>query len=105
MPKIVRKLRDKLKLPETFTLDACRHGGMTELEEAELTDGQGRAFSGHRTERAYAGYAKGTMERALSATRKRHAHLLANIARTSIQNEPRTAIQNDKQRREKTNEK
>ena len=26
-------------LPFTFTLDACRHGGMTELEEAGLTDG------------------------------------------------------------------
>jgi hypothetical protein len=43
MSKIVRKLRDRLALPSTFTLDACRHGGMTELEEAELTDGQGRA--------------------------------------------------------------
>jgi hypothetical protein len=48
MGKLVRRLRDKLKLPETFTLDACRHGGMTELEEVELTDGQGRALSGHR---------------------------------------------------------
>jgi hypothetical protein len=38
MAKIVRKLRDRLGLPATFTLDACRHGGMTELEEAELTD-------------------------------------------------------------------
>ena len=53
---------------ETFTLDACRHGGMTELEEAELTDGQGRALSGHRTQRAYEGYAKRTFERALPAT-------------------------------------
>ena len=39
MAKIVRKLRDRLGLSATFTLDACRHGGMTELEEAELTDG------------------------------------------------------------------
>ena len=59
-----------------FTLDACRHGGMTELEEAELTDGQGRALSGHKTTQAYMGYAKETMQRALAATRKRHAHLL-----------------------------
>jgi hypothetical protein len=56
MWKVVRKLRDKLNLPSTFTLDACRHGGMTELEEAELTDGQGRALSGHRS-KAYEGYA------------------------------------------------
>jgi hypothetical protein len=51
--------------------------GMTELEEAELTDRQGRALSGHKTSQAYRGYAKETMKRALAATRKRHAHLLA----------------------------
>jgi hypothetical protein len=44
---------------------------MTELEEAELTDGLGRALSGHRTQRAYEGYAKRTLARALPATRKR----------------------------------
>jgi hypothetical protein len=31
-----------------------------------------------RRGRAYASYAKKTLERALPATRKRHAHLLAN---------------------------
>jgi hypothetical protein len=68
-------------LPATFTLDSCRHGGMTELEEAELTTGQGRV---HRTDRAYRGYAKLTMERALAATRKRHAHLLAKRAGNEV---------------------
>jgi hypothetical protein len=33
---------------------------MTELEEAELTDGQGRALSAHRTQQSYIGYAKRT---------------------------------------------
>ena len=47
---------------------------MTELEQAELTDGQGRA---------------------LSATRKGHAHRLASAAGTNIQYEPRNHIQND----------
>jgi len=42
MDKRVRRLRLALDLPATFTLDACRHGGMTELEAAGLTDGQGR---------------------------------------------------------------
>ena len=79
MQKIVQTMRAKLGLPSTFTLDACRHGGMTELEEAELTDGQGRALSAHKSQQAYEGYAKRTMERALSATRKRHAHRLANV--------------------------
>ena len=95
MAKIVRKLRDRLGLPATFTLDACRHGGMTELEEAELTDGQGRALSGHRTRRAYEGYAKRTLERALPATRKRYAHAIANVQSTSVQNATRAGVQNE----------
>jgi hypothetical protein len=95
MAKIVRNLRDKIGLPATFTLDACRHGGVTELEEAELTDGQGRALSGHRTKCAYEGYAKRTLERALPATRKRYAHALANAQGTSIQNDTRSVIQNE----------
>jgi hypothetical protein len=90
----VRKLRDRLGLAATFTLDACRHGGMTELEEAELTDGQSRALSGHRTKRAYEGYAKRTLERALPATRKKYAHALANAQGTSVQNGPGFAVQN-----------
>jgi hypothetical protein len=80
---LVQRLRKAAVLPATFTLDACRHGGMTELEEAELTDGQGRALSAHKS-RAYEGYAKRTMERALAATRKRHAHRLANDERTNL---------------------
>ncbi|MCP1831758.1 hypothetical protein J2R76_000185 [Bradyrhizobium sp. USDA 4532] len=73
MARHVRKLRELLGLPDTFTLDACRHGGMTELEEAELTDGQGRALSGHKS-KAYEGYANRAEKRALAATRKRYAH-------------------------------
>jgi hypothetical protein len=95
MDKRVRKLRLALGLPSSFTLDACRHGGMTELETAELTDGQGRALSGHRTQRAYQGYAKRTLERALPATRKRYAHRLTNAQGTNFQNEPRSDIQHD----------
>ena len=77
-------------LPATFTLDACRHGGMTELEEAELTDGQGRALSGHRTQRAYEGYAKRTLERALPATRKRYAHAWRTLREHPFRMRPRS---------------
>jgi hypothetical protein len=96
MTDLVRRIRKLANLPDTFTLDACRHGGMTELEEAELTDGQGRALSAHKS-RAYEGYAKRTMERALAATRKRHAHLQTktNASRTSVQNEARNSVQNE----------
>jgi hypothetical protein len=93
--KIVHVMRDKLGLPAAFTLDACRHGGMTELEEAELTDGQRRALSAHKSQQAYEGYAKRTMERALSATRKRHAHRLANAQSTSVQNDGQNGVQNE----------
>lgn len=95
MQKIVQRMRKEIGLPDHFTLDACRHGGMTELEEAELTEGQGRALSAHRTKESYAGYAKRTAPRVLSATRKRHAHWLANQAATSIQNGPNERFQNE----------
>jgi hypothetical protein len=102
MQKIVQRMRKDIGLPVEFTLDACRHGGMTELEEAELTEGQGRALSAHRTKESYAGYAKRTAPRMLSATRKRHAHWLANQSATSFQNEGETAIQNEKMRSDRS---
>src|SRR5262245_50401539 len=94
--KIVQQLRNKIdSVPPHFTLDACRHGGMTELEEAALTEGQGRALSGHKTAQAYRGYAKETFDRALSATRKRHAHRLANETATNVRNEERIDVRNE----------
>ena len=97
MAKLVRQLRVLATLPPSFTLDACRHGGMTELEEAELADGQGRALSAHKS-RAYQGYAKRTMERALATTRKPHAHLLASAPNDSgpeFRNGARNEFRND----------
>jgi hypothetical protein len=96
MQKIVQRMRKEIGLPIEFTLDACRHGGMTELEEAELTEGQGRALSAHRTRESYAGYAKRTAPRILAATRKRRAHVLANQTQTEFQNEQPTEFQNEK---------
>jgi hypothetical protein len=101
MQHIVQRVRKELGLPSYFTLDACGHGGMTELEEAELTDGQGRALSAHKTQQSYAGYAKRTEKRMLSATRKRFAHKLSdhqaaeNEAETSLQNEHLNRLQNE----------
>jgi len=102
MQKIVQRMRKEIGLPVEFTLDACRHGGMTEIEEAELTEGQGRALSAHRTRESYAGYAKRTAPRMLSATRKRHAHWLANQSATSVQNEAGSLIQNGKPKNERS---
>jgi hypothetical protein len=104
MQHIVQKMRKKIGLPSYFTFDACRHGGMTELEEAELTDGQGRALSAHRTQQSYTGYAKRTEKRVLSATRKRHAHRLANETTTSVRNEQLNQVRNDPQEQRQINE-
>jgi len=98
MEKIVQKMRKDLGLPSTFTLDACRHGGMTELEEAGLTGGEGRALSAHKSRAAYEGYAKRTMTRALAATRKRHAHTIANTERTNFRNEHQNSFRNGEKR-------
>jgi hypothetical protein len=96
MAKLVRRLADDFGLPPTFTLDACRHGGMTELEEQGLTRGEGKALSGHRSDRAYSGYAKLTQERALAATRKRHAYRLSEEQNGPIfRNEPTESFRND----------
>lgn len=72
--QIVREVANAAGLPKHFTLDACRHGGMTELEEASLTDGQGRALSAHKS-KAYDGYAKRSSKRMLAATARRWAHV------------------------------
>jgi len=42
MQKIVQRMRKAIGLPAEFTLDTCRHVG-DRVEEAELTEGQGRA--------------------------------------------------------------
>lgn len=72
LPKAIREMAAELDM-DGFTLDQARHGGMTELEESGLTEGQGKAISTHRTS-AYQVYAKETEERVLSATLKRFGH-------------------------------
>ncbi|MHC2297899.1 hypothetical protein [Rhizobium mongolense] len=73
--EIADLLRDEGKLSaQAFSLDMCRHGGMTELQESGLTEGQGRALSKHKTAAAYRGYAKETEKRVVEATKKRFGH-------------------------------
>src|SRR4029434_4068040 len=45
----VRRADKKAGLPDWLTLAACRHGGMTELGDAELTESGIIALSVHRT--------------------------------------------------------
>ncbi|WP_075292618.1 hypothetical protein [Pararhizobium arenae] len=97
----VAALAAKVGMPG-FTLDKARHGGMTELEELGLTEGEGRALSRHRTSRAYSGYAKETELRTLNATKKRFGHyeqpkiMNKNNAEKSAENAETPAIVHNK---------
>lgn len=71
--RIVREARRAAGMPEHVTMTACRHGGMTELGDAELTEQGVMSLSGHRTPDAARGYIKKTDAQRLAAARKRRA--------------------------------
>lgn len=74
--RIVREARRVAGLPEHVTMTACRHGGMTELGDAELTEQGVMSLSGHRTPEAARGYVKKTEAQRFAAARKRRAWVL-----------------------------
>jgi integrase len=74
--KRVRKAADAAGLPSWLTLDACRHGGMTELADSDLTEEQEMSLSGHTTPDAKRRYVKRTDAQRLTAARKRRAWIL-----------------------------
>lgn len=73
----VRVARRAAGLGEHVTLDACRHGGMTELGDAEIFEQGVMALSGHRTPSAARGYLKRTETQRLAASRKRRASIIS----------------------------
>jgi hypothetical protein len=88
--RIVREARRHAGLAEHITMTACRHGGMTELGDAELTEQGVMSLSGHRTPDAARGYVKKTDIQRLAAARKRRAWVMElEHARNESQNEPR----------------
>jgi hypothetical protein len=56
----VCRVAKKAGLPNWLTLAACRHGGLTVLGDAELTESGIIALSGHRTADAARGYVERT---------------------------------------------
>jgi len=86
--RIVREARRAAGLPEHVTMTACRHGGMTELGDAELTEQGVMSLSGHRTPDAARGYIKKTDTQRLAAARKRRAWVVdLEHAKNESQNE------------------
>ena len=66
-PFLMRTARDRVRdaaraagLPDWLTLAACRHGGMTELGDAELTEQGVISLSGHKDAKAARLYVKST---------------------------------------------
>ena len=57
-------------------MEACRHGGLTELGNVELTEQQDMSLSGHRSPNALRRYIKKTESYRLAAIRKRRAWVL-----------------------------
>jgi hypothetical protein len=89
-PYLLRTARNRVraaaraaKLPDHLTLAACRHGGLTELGDAELTEQGVMALSGHRTPEAARLYVKRTDTQRASAARKRRAWV--EVARLQIE--------------------
>ena len=74
--KRVRKAADAAGLPSWLTLDSCRHGGMTELADSDLTEEQEMSLSGHTTPDAKRRYVKRTDAQRMTASRKRRAWIL-----------------------------
>ena len=68
---LVQEARTLAGLPKHVTLAACRHGGMTELGDAGLTEPQIMSLSAHETPAAARVYVKRTEVQRVVAARKR----------------------------------
>jgi hypothetical protein len=71
----VREARELAGLGAHVTLDACRHGGLTELGDAGATEFEGMAASMHKTPQALRLYVKRSEQQRKVAARKRRAHI------------------------------
>lgn len=67
----VREARLKAELGTHVTLDACRHGGLTELGDAGATEFEGMSASMHKSPQALRLYVKRSETQRASAARKR----------------------------------
>lgn len=71
--RVIQLARRKAGLPDDVTWDSCRHGGITELADAGVTENEGMATSGHSTADVFHRYSKKTNIQRLNAALKRRA--------------------------------
>ena len=98
----VREARERVGLGTHVTLDACRHGGMTELGDAELAEQGVMALSGHKTPRAARLYVKRTEHQRVRAAVKRRDFVDANETGTRVEMEEGAESRNRTKRSEKS---
>jgi hypothetical protein len=68
-------------------LDACRHGGMTELGDAELPEQGVMALSGQKTPQAARFYVKRTARQRITGAAQRGNWVEANETETRVEME------------------
>jgi len=90
----VREARQHAGLGSHVTLDACRHGGMTELGDAQVTEQGVMALSGHKTPQAARGYVKRTDAQRRLAARRRRAWVTTNETGAGVRMERQMQSQN-----------
>ena len=78
-----------------MTLDACRHGGMTELSDAALTEQGVMTLSGHLTPDAARLYIKRTEQQRLCAIRQRCTFVEQNEPEADVRMNSQIKSQND----------
>jgi integrase len=90
----VREARERAGLGPHVTLDACRHGGLTEAADAGATDQGLRALSGHKTTPALLVYLKQTSVQRMLASRQRRAQVEQNRSGEKVRIGRQTESQN-----------
>jgi integrase len=97
----VREARQRAGLGSHVTLDACRHGGMTELGDAELAEQGVMALSGHKTPHAARLYVKRTERQRINAAAKRRQWIEANETEPRVEMEGGAESRNGTKRSDK----
>ncbi|MFA5956866.1 hypothetical protein [Hyphomicrobium sp.] len=83
--QLVRKIRDKADLPSDLTFTSFRHGGVTEIGDADVSDQGALSLTGHKTRDILSIYMKRTEAQRVTAARARLEHRsgrLTNAARS-----------------------
>jgi hypothetical protein len=90
----VRQARQRAGLGAHVTLDACRHGGLTEQADAGNSDQRIRTVSGHKTVTALRVYLKRTQVQRMLASKQRREHVDKNRSGAKVRIGRQTKSQN-----------